>query len=765
VTAGPDRLTIGRYQIESELGRGGNGIVYRAKDPTLARIIALKVLIASGSQSPRQLIAEARAAAGLNHPHICTIYEAGELTGGDARGYIAMEYIEGVPLSVRLGPGPLPFADTFAIVTQVAEALAHAHSRGIVHGDLKPANVIVADSGVKLLDFGLARRVSLDDDGGGQMDTETKPVQVAGTVPYMAPELFRGHACDGRSDVWALGVLAFEMVAGRRPFGQTTSMATASEILERPVPSLPDDVPASFRNIVVRCLSKDKRRRCQTGGELAAAFSTIAVDTPSAAMVSVPRAGTKPRRHRRRIQSIAVLPLANHSADSGRQHVVDGMTETLITMLSRIDALRVVSRTSVMRYLGSTKTLQEIATELGVDGLVEGSAILDGQRLRVTARLIHAATDAHVWSETYDRELRDILSLQSGLARAIVDGIEIRLSTRDRAHLAEPAPVDPAVYDAYLRGRYHWNRRTAEDLRKSVAAYRDAIARDPTYAPAYVGIAECHLTGVSYSLAAPHIAMAEMKAMVVKALALDNMLPGAHMACAMVNYVYDWDLVAAERSLLRSLALNDRIGVAHMWYGMLLVTLRRVDEALRALARARELEPLSPGIGALSAMTLMYARRREEALTRCNEILELDPNFFLGLFIKALTLESLREYKLAASTLEHAMRVTGGDPVGGATLARFNARLGETAVARSLLDEQIERRLTRYQSAHAIASVYLALGDHDTAMTWLEKGLEERAFHMIFLGLDENFDPLRGDPRFIALLRRIGVQANIDLST
>jgi serine/threonine protein kinase/tetratricopeptide (TPR) repeat protein len=763
VTPGPDRLTIGRYQIESELGRGGNGIVYRAKDPTLARTIALKVLIGSGRQSPRRLIAEARAAAGLNHPHICTIYEAGELTGGDASGYIAMEYIEGVSLSLRLGQGPVPFADAVTIVTQVAEALAHAHSRGIVHGDLKPANVIVAEGGVKLLDFGLARRVSIEDpDEDGQMDTETKPVQVAGTVPYMAPELFRGHACDGRSDVWALGVLAFEMIAGRRPFGQATSMATASEILERPVPPLPDDVPASLRSVVARCLSKDRRRRYQTGGEAAAAFAAIAVDTPSAPIASPPRAGAKSRRDRRRIQSIAVLPLANHSADSSRQHIVDGITETLIAMLSRIDALRVVSRTSVMRYVGSTKTLQDIAAELGVDGLVEGSAILEGQRLRVTARLIHAVTDAHVWSETYDRELRDILSLQSELARSIVEGIEIRLSTRDHAHLAEPAPVDPAVYDAYLRGRFHWNRRTAEDLRKSVAAYREAIAKDPTYAPAYVGIADAHLTSVAWSLVPPNVGMMDMKAMVVRALALDNRLSGAHLASGMVHFFYDWDIVAAERSMLRALALNDRVGVAHTWYGALLVSMHRNDEAVRALARARELEPVSPAIGAISGWALMHARRHDEAVARCQEALELDPNFFMGLMNLAQALESREQCDAAVPVIEHAIRVSGHDQVGRTILARLHARLGNRDAALSLLESQFERMKTRYMSASAIASVYVALGEYDTAFEWLERGFEERAFGMALLGVEQCFDPVRSDPRFVALLRRMGFHTGIN---
>jgi tetratricopeptide (TPR) repeat protein len=370
--------------------------------------------------------------------------------------------------------------------------------------------------------------------------------------------------------------------------------------------------------------------------------------------------------------------------------------------------------------------------------------------------LIHARTDTPRWSETYDRRLHDILALQTELARAIVDGIKLKLTKRDSARLSAVARVDTAGYDAYLRGRYHWNRRTGDDLRKAIAAFREALARDPAYAPAYVGIADCLLTLVSYGLVAPRQAMPEMKSLVVKALALDSDLPEAHLACAMVNFYYDWDWVATERSLTRALKLNSRSAIAHLWHGLYLVTQGRTAESARAIARARELEPLSPAIGALSAWALHLGRKHEAAAELCLAMLELDPNFFLAHMSLAVALEEQSRYPEALSAMSTALAASRADQVGRTVIARLHARNGDMATARAMLEELVAAAATRYLSAYHVAAIHLALGEPDSAFEWLDRAYEDRALHMVTLNVDPAFDNLRGDARFAKLQQRLG---------
>ncbi len=492
--------TLGHYRILEKIGAGGMGEVYRAHDEQLGRDVAIKLLpasVLSDATARARLLREARSAASLNHPHICTIHEVGE---ADGQAYIAMELVEGQPLSARLAGGALPTEQVLRYGLQLAEALGHAHERGLVHRDLKSANVVITTEGrAKVLDFGLAKRLS-----EGEMDVVTRSQAsltaagaLVGTLAYMAPEQLRGQPADARSDVWALGVVLHEMATGSRPFQGQTGFELSSAILtQRPAP-LVGKAPLGLRAVIERCLEKEPARRYQRAGEVRAALEAVqtgavapwtawryrlarrrwlaaagAVVVLAAVLVGLNVGGLRERlRHGASpsgINSIAVLPLENLSHDPEQEYFTDGMTEALITELGQISALRVISRTSAMHYKGTRKTLPEIARELHVDAVVEGSVERYGQRVRITAQLIEAPTDRHLWAKSYERDLGDVFALQDAVAQAITNEIKIKLTTQEQRRLASARRVNPQAHEAYLRGRFFWNKRSPEGLNRAL---------------------------------------------------------------------------------------------------------------------------------------------------------------------------------------------------------------------------------------------------------------------------------------------------------
>ncbi len=794
--------TLSHYRILEKIGAGGMGEVYRARDEHLGRDVALKVLPAgtlADEHARSRFRKEAEALSKLNHPHICTVHD---FDTQDSVDFLVMEHVAGVTLSDKLAMGPLAEKEVVRLGGQVAEALEEAHEQGVVHRDLKPGNVMVTPKGqAKILDFGLAKLLRpVSATATTESFTETQAA--AGTLPYMAPEQLRGEAVDARTDIHALGAALYEMATAQRAFPETQTGRLMDAILHT-APVAPSRfqprLSAELERIILKCLEKEPEDRYQSAKEIAVDLRRLGAPTATAAPWQVPRgsarwgwglgaAGLGGRRMGRRvwaagvalvallavlvglnvgglrerllggpavgqITSIAVLPLENLMGDSEQDYFVAGMHEALITELSKIGALKVISRTSAMRYKDTDKSVPEIARELGVDALIEGSVLRAGSTVRVTAQLIEAATDRHLWADKFDRELTNILALHSDVARAIAREVQITLTSEEETRLADARPVNPEAYEAYLKGRYHWNKRTREGLMKGLEHFQQAIDIDPTYALTYAGVADSwYILGNNAHLPAEET-FPKAKAAALKALAIDNSLAEAHTSLGTVLRSYEWDWTGAEREYRRALQLNPGYATAHHWYAFLLSILGRHDEAIAEIKRARELDPLSLRINANVGLLLVQARRYDEAIEELQKALELEsnqpaPHHFLALayLAKAMYEEAIAEFQTAAG-LSRDLHIT--------ELAHAYAVAGKRGEARKMLDEVLAGSKKEFVSPVRIAVVYVGLQEHDTAFEWLEKAFQSRDARCYILNVDPRFDPLRSDPRFQSLLRRM----------
>ncbi len=778
--------TLAHYRVVEQIGAGGMGVVYRARDERLDRDVALKVLAAGAladETARKRFQQEARALSQLNHPHICTIYDVGEAEG---QIYIAMEFIEGRPLNALARGEGLPVDSAIRYGVQIAGALAHAHERGFVHRDLKGANVLItADGRAKVLDFGLARRLPGPPGEATRTQGLTEAGTVVGTLSYMAPEVLRGEPADARSDLWALGVVLYESVSGSLPFsGQGRFEVTSAVLRDSPAP-LPPRVPAGLRTVIHRCLAKEPAQRYQRAGEVRAALEAAHSDTTAvaarppapaarrwpwiaatAALAMLLAVALGPLRNRlglgassaRRIESIAVLPLDNTSRDPEQEYFADGMTEQLITDLSKIKALRVISRTSVMQYKGARQPLPEIARALHVDAVVSGSVLRSGNRVRITAQLIHAGSDQHLWAESYERDLRDALALQREVARTIAQEIRATLTPQEKAQLAGGRQVDPEVHRLTLQGRFHANQLTEEPLKKGIRYFEQAIARDPAFAPAYAGLAFAYASMSSYYLA-PREVMPKAKEAALKAVQLDETLSDAHAWLGFVLTFYDWDWPAAERELKRALELNPSSADAHLVYGNYLMVMGRAAEAIEEMKRAQQLDPLSLPVRAGpagAAWVLVNARRYDEAIDQARRALEIDPKFAWAHSLLGIAYGQKGEFSRAIAAYEEGVR-QDNSPMLKALLAYGYAQAGRRREAGPLLREIEDTYRTRYLCAYEIATVHLALGDKDRALEWLNKALGDRADCIPWMNVDPRLESLRSDPRFQEMLERVAL--------
>jgi serine/threonine-protein kinase len=636
----------------------------------------------------------------------------------------------------------------------------------------------------------------------------TQAGKILGTASYMSPEQTRGQVVDARSDIFSFGTTLYEMVTGSAPFqGPTATDMLSAIIRDQPSPAsrANPSVCPELERIIGQCLEKDPQDRYQHTDQLAVDLRKLRRQTDSGAQAARAPSGPEtaggaaPPRARLtwmsgaailaagllgiavvafalnlgglrgwlqkqmggapspgHIGSLAVLPLANLSGDPEQEYFTDGMTEELITSLSKISALRVISRTSAMHYKKTDKTIPEIAQELKVDGIVEGSVQRAGERVRITAQLIEGASDRHLWAESYERDLKDVLALQGEVARAIAGQIRATLTPNEQARLAKSAQVDSKAYDDYLRGRYYWNQRTEESVRKGIVYFESAIAKDPEYAPAYVGLAD------SYSVwGAPVLPPAEQRrrasTAVNKALAIDPTLGEAHASLASISMGYDLDWDGAEREFRKAIELNPGYPIAHLWYGLLLAYLGRHDEAMREMETARDLDPLSLIILASTGRLRFLARRYPEAVEGCRRTLDLDPEFPAALHYLGLAYEQQGKYAEAAAALEREIPRAGGVVARGGDLGHIYAAAGRKADATAILHHLQEVAKISYVSPLQFALIHLGLGENEAALRWVEKAIQEGADFTTDLGVDPRFDPLRSDPRFQEMLRRIGL--------
>jgi eukaryotic-like serine/threonine-protein kinase len=785
--------TLGHYRILEEIGAGGMGVVYRAHDERLDRDVALKVLptgALADDAARKRFRKEAFALAKLSHPNIAHIYDFDTQNGMD---FLAMECIAGPTLAEKLSAGALSEKEVVAMGAQVAAALEEAHECGVVHRDLKPGNILVTAKGqAKVLDFGLAKLLRTQGETEAtQTFTETRGV--AGTLPYMAPEQLRGEALDARTDIYALGCVLYEMATGRRAFDDAAAGQLTDSILHQSVvpPRVVNRrVSLQLEAMILKCLEKDPERRYQSAKEagvdlkrLASSTAATAADTRSVPerpgwrkagisaavgavaiallLVALNVAGLRERLFKTagapQIRSLAVLPLVNFSHDPEQDYFSDGMTEQLITDLAQIGALKVISRTSVMQYKGSQKPLPQIAKELGVDAVIEGSVQRSGDRVRITAQLIEARTDRHLWARSYERDMRDILALQAEVAQAIAGEIQVTLTPSEKVLLASARAVNPEAHELYLRGRYFWNQRTLESYQKGLRYFEQAIEKDSNYALAYVGLADSYALMTVFANVPPGETFSRAREAAQKALELDETLAEAHASLAYIHLNYDLDWAGAKKEFRRSLELNQNYAHAHHWYAHYLTALGKMDEAFAESQRALDLDPLAPGMREHLCWQYMIARQPDQAIESCRQDLEVRPDYAqLRMHLGNAYLEKRMPEK-AVAEFERALSASRNNALYRSSLVRGLAQAGRIAEGEELLNEMKADAKQEYISPLEIAAASAGLGHNDEAMAWLDRAYAERSPTLYILNVEPRWDPLRSNPRFQVLLRRIGL--------
>ncbi|MEO7713733.1 MAG: protein kinase [Gemmatimonadaceae bacterium] len=772
------RVTLGeRYTIQHELGRGSMATVFLARDVKHDRQVALKVLQPEllHAPGPERFLLEITLTARLDHPHILPLLDSGE---ADGLLYYVMPYVEGESLRDRLNRDKqLPLEEALQITQEVADALDYAHSHGVVHRDIKPENILLAGGHARVMDFGIARAVTVA--RGGRL-TETG--LAVGTPAYMSPEQAAGEReLDGRSDLYSLGCVLYEALAGEPPHLGASAQAILAKRLSEPAPRLSvlrESVPDAVESAIGRALARAPADRFSTAAQFVQALRcgdqittrrhsgtparrririgvaiVVAAAGVGAGILVVKVTGGREES----IRSLVVLPLDNLAGDAEQEYFVEGMHDALTGALAQISALRVIPRKSAMRYKGSGKSVPEIARELGVDAVIEGSVFRAGETVRIQVQLVRARPERHLWAKSYEGDLGDALRLIAQVSQSIATEVQAQLTPGEVKRFTDRSPVNPEAYDAWLRASYHASRRTGSDAKACIRHAGQAIRIDSSYAPAYQILAECYNTMTFVSTASPHETFPQAKRAARKALALDPTLAPAHSSLAYALAHYDWDWDAAERAYRRALELNPALDGAHGDLGWLLAWLGRFEEALIHVRTAERLNPLSVQAALRVAMVLNLARRHDEAIAVARRAMDMDPGFMFAYDRLYWGYHGKGMHREAVGFAERSVQLAGSqDVTRRAFLAHAYALIGRTAEARAILDELLVLRRKAYVPGSSIAAVYVGLGELDNALHWLEVAYQGREANLVLLKTFSLWDPLRGDPRFQGIVRRMG---------
>jgi serine/threonine-protein kinase len=759
----------GRYTIERELGHGGMAVVYLARDLRHDRPVALKVLRAelAAAVGAERFLREIHIAAALQHPNILPLHDS-----GDAGGlfYYVMPYVEGESLRDRLTrEGPLPLADALTIAAETADALEYAHSHGVVHRDVKPENILLSGGHALVADFGIARALSA---AGGAHLTETGVA--VGTPAYMSPEQASADPqIDGRADIYALGCVLYEMLAGQPPFVGSSPQAVLARHTLDPVPSLRTvrpDLPLRVERAVFRALAKVPADRFQTAAACRQAL--VSAEAPArgprrqwvglglVAVLLLAGAGYVAWHKSlagRPMHSVAVLPFRNLSPDPNDVYFSNGMAEELTTALGKVESLRVAAPTSARAFQNTNATAQQIGRTLGVATLLEGTVRRAGGRLRVGAHLINVDSGYDLWSDEYERDVRDVFAVQDEITRAIVGALRVRLASPSGTAFRRPSTASPEAHDLYLHGRFFYEKRNEDGLRKALVFFGQAVGRDSGYALAHSGLADTYNFLGAFGFDPPHNVIPRAKAAALRALQLDSLLPEAHTSLGFTTLFFDWDWPAADREFRRALTLDSTFTPALLYHGWYNVAVGRLGAAIRDLERAVSLDPLSLILNTRLATMLHWARRYDAAIAQLRRTLAIDSSYDLA------HAQLAREYLQLGRCADALAEVRGRAGVFAAyyegSIVGFAAAVcGRATEARQSLDSLLARiKRGRYVSPEAVAMVYAGLGDKDRAFAWLDRAFDDRTWSLYLLRVEPMLDGLRGDPRFAPLVRRVGL--------
>ncbi len=795
--------TIAHFEVIEKLGEGGMGVVYKARDTGLDRFVALKVLQPDAVANPdrrRRFIQEAKSASALNHPNIVHIYEIGE---ADGSLFIAMEYVDGQTLDQCIRNGGLGMKEALRDALQIADAVATAHAAGIVHRDLKPGNIMVTGQGqVKVLDFGLAKLLEAPEEVSPTDETHsihnpaprTEEGVVIGTAAYMSPEQAEGKRVDARSDIFSFGAVLYEMVTRKRAFSGDTRMSTLSAVMREEPPPMSQvglAIPPELDKVVQRCLRKDPAKRAQHMSDVKVQLEEIREDSNTSPVAQVHAAQPAPvttpapvpetarpawkwaavgvlvvlaaaagaylwrGQAAQPIDSLAVLPFTNVGGDPDKEYLSDGVTEGLTNALGQLANLKVASRASAGRVKDADP--KRAGTDLGVRAVLMGKVRTQGDSLAISVELVDARDSSHIWGEHYDRKMSDLVAVQQEITSSIADQLRHKLSGQDRQQLAKRYSANTEAYQLYLQGHYQIEKATPEGYAKGVEYMHKAIELDPAFALAYEGLSYANWFAVDLFGPSPHELMPSAKETAKKALEIDNTLAEAHADLAAVNFMYDFDWKGAEREYRRAIELKPGYARAHEYYGWYLLTMGRTEEGVAESRKAAQLDPLNLETNWTVGENLYFAHRYDEAAIYFQKTIEMDSNYWPAHSFLGLIFETRSDFPKAIAEFEQARKAELNSLWPLAELGHAYALSGRKAEAESSLKDLLERSRREYVPAFLVASIYVGLGDRDHAFAFLEKAYQDRSCLLTFLPMDPQMDPLRSEPRFKELLKKIGL--------